>query len=64
MPRVAIFADFIKIVTIFIKAIFKDSKKVKRILERKKKKKKCNLKMQSISVFLHIASLLIFGEKC
>ena len=30
-PRVAIFADIIKIVTIFIKAILKDSKKVKRI---------------------------------
>ena len=27
MPRVAIFADIIKIVTMFIKAIFNDSKK-------------------------------------
>ena len=30
-PRVAIFADIIKVVTIFIKTIFKDSKKFKRI---------------------------------
>ena len=30
-PRVAIFADIIKIVTMFIKKIFRDSKKVKRI---------------------------------
>ena len=30
-PGVAIFADIIKIVTIFIKAIIKDSRKVKRI---------------------------------
>ena len=35
MPRVAIFDDFIKIVTIFIKTIFKDSKKDKRILRKK-----------------------------
>ena len=31
MPRVSIFADIIKIVTMFIKAIFTYSKKVKRI---------------------------------
>ena len=31
MPQVAIFADIIKIVTMFIKKIFKESKKVKRI---------------------------------
>ena len=31
MPEVSIFADIIKIVTIFIKTIFKDSGKVKRI---------------------------------
>ena len=31
MPRPAIFADFIKIATMLIKKIFKDSKKVKRI---------------------------------
>ena len=30
-PRVANFADIIKIATIFIKTTFKDSKKVKRI---------------------------------
>ena len=30
-PGVAIFADIIKIVTMFIKAIIKDSRKVKRI---------------------------------
>ena len=29
-PRVAIFADIIKIATTFIRTIFKDSKKVKR----------------------------------
>ena len=29
--RVAVFADIIKIVTMFIKALFKDSQKVKRI---------------------------------
>ena len=31
MPRVAIFAEIIKVVTMFIKIIFKDSKKLKRI---------------------------------
>ena len=31
MPGVAIFADIIKIVTVFIKTIFKDSIKVKKI---------------------------------
>ena len=30
-PRVAIFAGIIKILTMFVKTIFKDSKKVKRI---------------------------------
>ena len=30
LPRVAIFADIIKIVTVFIKKIFQDLKKVKR----------------------------------
>ena len=30
-PRPPIFADIVKIVTMFIKIIFKDSKKVKRI---------------------------------
>ena len=31
MPSVAIFADFIRIITIFIKTILKDSRKVKRV---------------------------------
>ena len=39
-PRVAIFADIIKIVTIFIKAILKGSKEVKRI---RNYLSKCNL---------------------
>ena len=39
-PRVAIFADINKIVTMFIKTIFEDSKKVKRI---KNYISKCNL---------------------
>ena len=43
--RVTNFADIIEIATIFIKPIFKNSKKVKRI-------RKYILKMQSISVFL------------
>ena len=38
--RVAIFADSIKIVTMFIKTIFKDSKKVRRI---RNYVSKCNL---------------------
>ena len=39
-PRVAIFADIIKIITMFIKKIFKDSRKVKRIRNHVSK---CNL---------------------
>ena len=39
-PGVAIFADIIKIVTMFIKTIFKDSRKVKRI---RNYVSKCNL---------------------
>ena len=31
-PRVAIFADIIKIITIFIKTIIQDSRKLKRII--------------------------------
>ena len=31
MTRVAIFAEIIKILTMFIKAIFKDSKKLKKL---------------------------------
>ena len=41
MPGVAIFADIIKIVTMFIKTIIKDSIKVKRI--RNYVLSKCNL---------------------
>ena len=39
-PRVAIFADIIKIVAMFIKTIFKDSKIVKRIRDNVSR---CNL---------------------
>ena len=51
--RVVIFADIIKIVTSFIKTIFKDSKKVK-------KKKKLSTKIQFISVYLDIAKFTDF----
>ena len=39
-PGVAIFADIIKVITMFIKKIFKDSRKVKRI---RNYVPKCNL---------------------
>ena len=39
-PGVAIFADIVKIMTMFIKNIFKDSRKVKRI---RNNALKCNL---------------------
>ena len=39
-PGVAIFADIIKVITMFIKKIFKDSRKVKRI---RNYVSKCNL---------------------
>ena len=55
-PRVVIFADIIEIVTIFIKTIFKDSKKVKRIGNYVSK---CNLYLY----FLIYLNLLISGEK-
>ena len=51
---VATFADIIKIVTIFIKTIFEDSKKVKKIR---------NYVSKSISAFFNIAKFLISGEK-
>ena len=54
--RVAIFADIIKIVNIFIKTIFKDSKKVKRI---RNYLPKCNLYLY----FLIQQHLPISGEK-
>ena len=52
----AIFADIIKIVTFFSKAIFKDSRKVKRI---RNYTSKCNLYIY----FLIYDNLLIFIEK-
>ena len=55
--RVAIFADIIKIVTTFIKKVFKDSKKVKRI-------KNCASKCNVYLYFLIYENLLISGEKC
>ena len=48
------FARLIKILTMFIKTTFKDSKKLIELC----------IKMQSISVFLDIKNLLIFDEKC
>ena len=53
---VTIFADIIKIVTMFIKTIFKDSRKVKRI---RNYVSKCNLYLY----FLIQQNLLIPGEK-
>ena len=50
-PRVAIFADIIKIVTMFIKKMFEDSKKVKRIRNNASK---------SLSVFLNRAKFTDF----
>ena len=52
-PRIAIFANIIKTVTMFIKTIFEDSKKVKRI-------RNYESKMQSLSVFLDIANFADF----
>ena len=49
--EVVIFADIIKIVTMFIKTIFKDSRKVKRIR---------NYVSKYISVFLDIAKFADF----
>ena len=50
---VAIFADIIKIITMFIKTIFKESRKVKRV---RNYVPKCNL----LSVFLYIAKFVDF----
>ena len=55
-PRAAIFADIIKIITIFIRTIFKDSKKVKII---RNYVSKCNLYLY----FLIQQNLLISNEK-
>ena len=56
-PRVAIFDDIIKIVNIFIKTIFKESKEVKRI------SKKLCIKMESTTVFLDVAKFTDFRWK-
>ena len=50
---VVIFADIIKIVTMFTKTIFQDSRKLE-------KYEKLCIKMQSISLFLDIAKLADF----
>ena len=50
---VVIFADIIKIVTMFTKTIFQDSRKLE-------KYEKLCIKMQSISLFLDIAKLTDF----
>ena len=55
-PGVAIFADIIKIVTMFIKAIIEDSKKVKRIINYVSKS-------SLYLYFLMWQNLLISGEK-
>ena len=52
-PKVAIFANIIKTVTMFIRTIFKDSRKVKRI-------RNYVSKMESLSVFLDIADFADF----
>ena len=48
--RVANFADIMKVATMFIKAIFKDLKKVK-------KNKKLPIKMQSVPLFPDITKI-------
>ena len=58
-PRVANFADIIKIIIIFIKTIFKDLKKVNRITNCAPK---CNLYLYYL-YFLIYKNLLISGEK-
>ena len=55
-PRVADFADIIKIATILIKTTFKDSSKVKRI-------RNCVLKCNLYLYFLIYQKLLISSEK-
>ena len=60
-PRVAIFADIIKIVTMFIKTIFKDSKKIKRI---RNYVSKCNLYLYfSIKSLLNLYQILLISSK-
>ena len=55
-PGVAIFADIIKIVTMFIKTIIQDSRKVKRIINYVSKS-------SLYLYFLMWQNLLISGEK-
>ena len=55
-PGVAIFGDIIKIVTTFIKAIIKDSRKVK-------KKRSCASKSNLYLHFLMQQNLLVSREK-
>ena len=55
-PGVAIFADIIKLITSFIKQIFEDSLKTKKI-------KNCVLKWNLYLYFLILQNLLISGEK-
>ena len=55
-PGVAIFADIIKLITSFIKQIFEDSLKTKKI-------KNCVLKCNLYLYFLILQNLLISGEK-
>ena len=52
-PRVAIFADIIKIVSVFIKTIIQDSRKVK-------KNYNLCIKIQSLHVFLNVAKFADF----
>ena len=65
-PRGAIFADIIKVITMFNKTVFADIIKVitmfnKTVLKDSKKlKKKLCIKMQSICVFLDIAKIVDF----
>ena len=57
--RVAIFADIIKIVNMFIKKIFKDSKKVERF---RNYRSKCNLYLY-FKIFQIYQNLVISSEK-
>ena len=53
MPRIAVFADIIKIITMFIKTIFEDSKKFQRIRNYVSKRNLC-------LVFLDLAKFVDF----
>ena len=56
MPRIAVFADIIKIITMFIKTIFEDSKKFQRIRNYVSKCNQC-------LVFLDLAKFVDFWWK-